>query len=126
MIHIAGGLDLHADEHLVIALTFSERNGASSDGAERNAAEQIALMYSARDGASAGFAARAVAVAKNTGGDRRRIQAKSQASEKKHRGSLLTRRRRFGDPVRIDRDRSTGRRYSGNKFVLLYPCSAKR
>ena len=49
---------------LVIALTFSERNGASSERAERNAAEQIALMYSARDGASAGFAAKAVAVAR--------------------------------------------------------------
>jgi hypothetical protein len=47
----------------VIAPTFSERNRASSGGAERNAAEQIVLMYSARDGASVGFAAKAVVVA---------------------------------------------------------------
>ena len=47
---------------LVIAPTFSERNDASWGGAERNAAEQIAVRYSARDGASAGFAAKAVAV----------------------------------------------------------------
>ena len=38
---------------LVIAPTFSERNGSSSGGAEWNAAEQIAVMYSARDGTSA-------------------------------------------------------------------------
>ena len=38
---------------LVIALTFSERNGASSGGDELNAAEQIAAMYSASEGAPA-------------------------------------------------------------------------
>ena len=47
----------------VIAPTFSERNRASRGGAERNAAEQIAVRYSASDGASVGFAAKAVAVA---------------------------------------------------------------
>ena len=48
---------------VVIAPTFSARNGASSGGAEWNAAEQIAVMYSARDGTSAGSAAKAIAVA---------------------------------------------------------------
>ena len=48
---------------LVIAPRFSERNDASWGGAERNAAEQIAVRYSAKDGASVGFAAKAVAVA---------------------------------------------------------------
>jgi hypothetical protein len=47
----------------VIAPTFSERNRASSGGAERNAAEQIAVRYSAKEGPSVGFAAKAVAVA---------------------------------------------------------------
>jgi hypothetical protein len=48
----------------VIAPTFSERNRDSWGGAERNAAEQIAVMYSAKEGASAEFAAaNAVAVA---------------------------------------------------------------
>jgi hypothetical protein len=41
---------------LVIAPTLSERIGASWGGAERNAAERIAVMYPARDGASVGFA----------------------------------------------------------------------
>jgi hypothetical protein len=48
---------------LVIAPTFSERNGASWEGAERNAAEQIAEMYSASEGAPVGFASKALAEA---------------------------------------------------------------
>jgi hypothetical protein len=48
---------------LVIAPIFYDRNGASWGGAERNAAEQIAVMYSARTAPRWGFAAKSVAVA---------------------------------------------------------------
>jgi len=48
---------------LVIAPIFYDRNGASWGGAERNAAEQIAVMYSTRTAPRWRFAAKSVAVA---------------------------------------------------------------
>src|SRR4051794_20178022 len=87
----------------VIAPAFSERNGASWGGAERNAAEQIAVMYSARDGPSVVFAATAVAIAIKLAAAATELRRNRERAIRTIVGSFLTRGTSLGS---VSRDAS--------------------